>query len=88
MRVIIAGGTGLIGRALSVNLAADDHDVIVLSRAPEQAMGVPNGVRLQRWDAARDHSLSVGAEARAVRQPTSKISSTRPLAEPFGKKGR
>ncbi len=33
MRVVITGGTGLIGRALSANLAADGHEVIVLTRS-------------------------------------------------------
>jgi uncharacterized protein (TIGR01777 family) len=51
MRVVITGGTGLIGRALSANLAADDHEVIVLSRSPEQAARLPDGVRAERWDA-------------------------------------
>jgi uncharacterized protein (TIGR01777 family) len=51
MRVVITGGTGLIGRALSANLAADDHEVIVLSRSPEQATRLPDGVRAERWDA-------------------------------------
>jgi uncharacterized protein (TIGR01777 family) len=51
MRVVITGGTGLIGRALSANLAADDHEVIVLSRAPEQVTNLPKGVRAERWDA-------------------------------------
>ena len=44
--------------------------------------------RLQRRHAARDHPLSIAAEARAVRQSTSQVSSARPLAGPFGKKGR
>jgi len=35
MRIIITGGTGLIGRALAADLAADSHEVIVLSRRPE-----------------------------------------------------
>lgn len=34
MRVIITGGSGLIGRALIHNLAADGHEVIILSRSP------------------------------------------------------
>ena len=37
MRVLITGGTGLIGRELSRALAAEGHEVIVLTRAPEKA---------------------------------------------------
>jgi FlaA1/EpsC-like NDP-sugar epimerase len=33
MRVIITGGTGLIGRLLSSSLTRDRHEVIVLSRS-------------------------------------------------------
>ncbi len=52
MRVIITGGTGLIGRALAASLAGDGHEVIVLSRAPERYVGrMPAGVRLKAWDA-------------------------------------
>jgi uncharacterized protein len=51
MRVIITGGTGLIGRALAANLASDGHETIVLSRAPERVTGLPPGVRAERWDA-------------------------------------
>jgi len=40
-RVLITGGTGLIGRALSANMAADGYEVIVLSRNPERATGLP-----------------------------------------------
>jgi uncharacterized protein (TIGR01777 family) len=50
MRVVITGGTGLIGRALSANLASDGHEVIVLSRSPERALHLPVGVRAERWD--------------------------------------
>ena len=50
MRVIITGGTGLIGGALSADLAADGHEVIVLSRAPERSKGLAAGVRAERWD--------------------------------------
>ena len=37
MRVIITGGTGLIGRALVHLLASQSYEIIVLSRHPEQA---------------------------------------------------
>lgn len=51
MRVIITGGTGLIGRALAADLLKDDHEVIVLSRRPERATNLPTGMRVERWDA-------------------------------------
>jgi len=51
MRVVITGGAGLIGRALAQDLAADGHEVIVLSRSPDQVTGLPAGVRAVRWDA-------------------------------------
>ena len=51
MRVVITGGTGLIGRALSADLAADGHEVIVLSRSPERATHLPGGVQAEHWDA-------------------------------------
>lgn len=34
MRIIITGGSGLIGRALANSLAADQHEVVLLSRSP------------------------------------------------------
>jgi uncharacterized protein (TIGR01777 family) len=51
MRVVVAGGTGLIGRALSISQAADGHEVIVLSRSPERVTDLPAGVQAQWWDA-------------------------------------
>lgn len=50
MRIIITGGTGLIGRPLSQALAAEGHEVIVLSRQPEKVKNVPAGVKVQKWD--------------------------------------
>jgi hypothetical protein len=66
MKVIITGGTGLIGRALAHSLAADHHDVIILSRTPEKAGKLPAGVRAEKWDgrtAAGWGHLADGADA-------------------------
>src|SRR5689334_12122533 len=50
MRVIITGGTGLIGRALAADLAFERYEVIVLTRRPEQVTRLPQGVRAVGWD--------------------------------------
>jgi uncharacterized protein (TIGR01777 family) len=66
MRVIITGGTGLIGRALAADLLKDSHEVIALSRCPERATGLPTGMRVERWDARTANgwgSLANGADA-------------------------
>jgi hypothetical protein len=66
MRIIITGGTGLIGQALSTNLAAEDHHVIVLSRSPESAPPMPAGIRVVQWNARTTDGwgdLADGADA-------------------------
>ena len=66
MRVVITGGTGLIGRALSANLAADGHEVIVLTRSPERSTHLPDRVQAERWDARTAEGwghLADGADA-------------------------
>ena len=50
MRVLITGGSGYIGRRLAASLAADQHEVISLSRRPETAPP-QSGVRFVKWDA-------------------------------------
>ncbi|HNS49939.1 MAG TPA: TIGR01777 family oxidoreductase [Anaerolineae bacterium] len=50
MRVIITGGTGLIGRALSAHLSAAGRDVVLLSRRPEAVTGLAGEVRAEKWD--------------------------------------
>lgn len=50
MRVIVLGGTGLIGRPLAANLAEDGHEVFVLSRRPGEVEGLPPTVRVEGWD--------------------------------------
>lgn len=50
MRIIITGGSGLIGRALVDSLAKDGHEVIVLSRNPAAVKNLPKGARAEKWD--------------------------------------
>lgn len=50
-RVVITGGTGLIGSALAQVLSAKGHEVIVLSRRPGEARRLPPNVRAVAWDA-------------------------------------
>jgi uncharacterized protein (TIGR01777 family) len=52
MRVIITGGSGLIGRALTDNLIANRHEVVILSRNPDQVRDLPVSVKVIRWDGA------------------------------------
>ena len=66
MRVLITGGSGLIGRALSTDLARDGNEIIILSRQPERLIGLPENVRAEKWDgrtAEGWHSLADGADA-------------------------
>lgn len=66
MRVIITGGTGLIGTALGADLVSSGHEVIALSRNPSRATGLPAGMRAERWDgrtAAGWGPLANGADA-------------------------
>jgi len=49
-RVLITGGTGLIGRALAGDLSAASYEVILLSRRPERTRDLPAGVRAVKWD--------------------------------------
>jgi uncharacterized protein len=49
-RVVITGGSGLIGRAVAAPLAAEGNDVVVLSRDPARVRGLPAGVRAVQWD--------------------------------------
>jgi len=58
MRVIVTGGTGLIGRALATELVARGDEVVVTTRNPEAASGLPAEVELARWDGASTEGLS------------------------------
>jgi hypothetical protein len=51
MRILITGGTGLIGTALADSLLQDGHEVILLSRNPARTRSLaPKGAQLEAWD--------------------------------------
>jgi uncharacterized protein len=51
MKVIISGGSGLVGSALARDLAEDGHEVFILSRSPEQNRGrYGEGIQVVGWD--------------------------------------
>jgi uncharacterized protein (TIGR01777 family) len=61
MRVVIAGGTGLIGRALAPELAARGYETTVLTRSPSRAV---EGATTASWDGVNpDERLLAGADA-------------------------
>lgn len=55
MRVIITGGSGLIGRALAQSLSVDGHEIIILTRNPNPEVRLPAGAKQVKWDARTPH---------------------------------
>jgi len=55
MRIIIPGGSGLIGLALTRSFVKDKHEVIILSRDPERVKDLPSGARAVQWDGNTPH---------------------------------
>ena len=50
MRIIIAGGSGLIGRHLVSALINDGDEVTILSRRPDLTNRIPGGAKFIQWD--------------------------------------
>lgn len=66
MNVLIAGGTGFIGSALTKSLLADKHRVFILTRNPQPAL-IPFGAQIVEWDGITCESwLDVFSKADAV----------------------
>jgi len=58
MKVVIAGGSGFIGRRLARSLVADGHAVSILTRSPERRSGrVPLGAVAVAWSMRADDAL-------------------------------
>lgn len=49
MKVVVAGGTGFIGRALCARLAAAGHEVLALVRSHAASLLLPPGVKAVDW---------------------------------------
>jgi uncharacterized protein (TIGR01777 family) len=62
MHVIIAGGTGLIGRRLTKELAQQGYEVTILSRNPGKIISVPKGVNVVAWDGVSIQGLGEQVE--------------------------
>lgn len=57
MRIIVTGGSGLIGKQLVCRLLERQHEVVILSRRPERIKtNLPN-LRVQYWDPMRSKDL-------------------------------
>lgn len=66
MKVIVAGGSGMIGKALTAALAGQGHTVWVLTRDPGAAK-LPEGVLAERWDGRTAQGWGrLAAEADAI----------------------
>lgn len=50
MRVVITGGTGLIGGALARHLGGAGYDAVILTRNIDKTGSLPPGVRAHEWD--------------------------------------
>jgi uncharacterized protein (TIGR01777 family) len=51
MKVVITGGTGLIGSTLTRSLRENGHEVIILTRDPKRHEPPAEGAQLVKWDA-------------------------------------
>ena len=56
MYIIIAGGSGLIGRELTSTLILGGHEVSILSRNPKKVKGIPAEVQIFQWDGKTEGS--------------------------------
>ncbi|HEX3127245.1 MAG TPA: TIGR01777 family oxidoreductase [Thermoanaerobaculia bacterium] len=58
MRVVITGGTGLIGSALARHLGSAGYDAVILTRNLAKTGSLPPGVRAEQWDGLTGKSWS------------------------------
>ena len=58
MRVVVAGGSGFIGRKLIGGLLQEHHEVTLISRTPEKTGNYFPGVQVRFWDAKNETALT------------------------------
>lgn len=58
MKILVSGGTGLVGRSLVRELAAAGHPCTVLSRNPEVHRQPAESIRIQQWNATAIEPLA------------------------------
>ena len=81
MKIVIAGGTGFLGRPLAAALVRDGHDVVVLTRgATRAAPPLPAGTRAVTWDPER-RARAVGRATSTAPTPSSTSPASRSPAD-------
>ena len=62
MKIILPGGSGMVGSLAAAHFARQGHSVIILSRSPEksrqQLAALPSSVQVHGWDGATAHGWS------------------------------
>lgn len=68
MRIVVAGGTGFLGRRICASLRERGHEIVVIGRSPAKAAAIPElrGLEARRGDVTEPRTLAGalrGAEA-------------------------
>ncbi len=58
VKLLVTGGAGFLGRHVAAIALERGHEVVVLSRHPERARGVPSGAEIQEGDLTRPGPLA------------------------------